>query len=90
LSNAALESLTQTPVRAALDGVLEPSDQTIAELQAMVVQSRKLNAEGQPLGYADLVMAISENLRRMCEHPDPHHAIAIAALALRIREEHLV
>jgi len=55
----------------------------------MVVQSRRLSVEGTPLGYAELVMAISENLRRMCEHPDPNHAIAIAALALRIREEHL-
>lgn len=57
----------------------------------MVVQSRQLSTEClHTLGYAELVMAISENLRRMCEHPDPAYAIAIAALALRIREEHLV
>lgn len=56
----------------------------------MVVQSRQLSTEcTQVLGYAELVMAISENLRRMCEHPCPDYAIAIAALALRIREEHL-
>jgi len=85
-----IEALDRTPIQAALDGVLRPSDQTLAEIEQMVVQSRKLNAEGQPLGYAELVMAISENLRRMCEHPDPQHAVAIAALAVRIREEHLV
>lgn len=76
-------------VQAALDGILEPNDETIAELRAMVILSRQLSIEGNPLGYAELVMAMSDTLRRMCEHPDPAHAVAIAALAVRIREEHL-
>lgn len=65
---------------------LEPKDETIAELQAFVCQSRQLD---ESLGYAELVMAASDNLRRLCEHPDPQYAVAVAALCLRLREEHL-
>lgn len=68
------------------DQALEPKDETIAELQSFVVMSRQLDCH---MDYASLVMAASENLRRLCEHPCREYAVAVAALSLRIAEEHL-
>lgn len=75
------------PQRLPHDQTLEPKDETIAELQSFVVMSRQLDCH---MDYASLVMAASENLRRLCEHPCREYAIAVAALSLRIAEEHLV
>lgn len=84
--SAQAQALHETPIQAALDGVLEPSDLTIAQVQSFVVMSRQLDCH---MDYASLVMAASENLRRLCEHPCREYAVAVAALSLRIAEEHL-
>lgn len=69
------------------DATLEPKDETIAEVQALTVQSRQLHPA---LRHDELVIALSGALRRLIEEPSPAYAVAIATLALRLREEHLV
>lgn len=68
------------------DPHLEPDDSTIAEVQAMMCQSRQLT---QP-SYPRLLSCIEESTRMLAETSDPRFALAIAVYALRIREEHLV
>lgn len=69
------------------DATLEPRDETIAEVQSLTVQSRQLHPG---LRHDELVIALSGALRRLIEQPCPAYAVAIATLALRLREEHLV
>lgn len=68
------------------DATLEPRDETVAELQSFTVQSRQVG----PLDMAECVAAISHCTRRVIETRNPDWAIACAAFALRLREEHLV
>ena len=64
----------------------EASEATISELQALIVDSRQL----ADIDYHELVMALSDGVGQLIVTKDPKFAIAIAAFALRIREEHLV
>lgn len=68
------------------DATLEPLDETIAEAQSFVVESRQIGA----LGRVDLILALSDTLRRLIDEPTPAQAIALAGFALRLREEHLL
>lgn len=68
------------------DATLEPTDDTIAAVQAFVVQSRQTG----PLDMAEAVAAIGHCTRRVIETRNPEWATAVAAFALRLREEHLL
>lgn len=68
------------------DATLEPTDETIAEVQSLVVQSRQTG----PLDIAEGLAAISHCTRRIIETGNPVWAIALAGFALRLKEEHLV
>jgi hypothetical protein len=64
---------------------LEPAESTLEELQSLIVQSRQL----VEVTYTDLVCALSDAVAQLIVTRDHRFAIAIAAFALRIREEHL-
>lgn len=68
------------------DATLEPSDETIAEVQSFVVQSRQTG----DVDMAECVAAMSHAIRRVIETRNPQWALAVAAFALRLKEEHLV
>lgn len=68
------------------DATLEPTDDTIAEVQSFVVQSRQMGA----LDMAECVAALSHSIRRVIETRNPQWAVAAAAFALRLKEEHLL
>lgn len=68
------------------DTRLEPDDETVAEVQAFVVQSRQ---EGE-LDVAEILCCISHCTRRIIESKNPAYAVALAGFALRLREEHLL
>lgn len=70
------------------DARLEPRDETIAELQSLVCASRQLTPPDEMPG-SDLVLAMTGALRQLIESPSPGYAVALAAFALRYREEHL-
>lgn len=68
------------------DATLEPTDETVAEVQSFVVQSRQMG----PLDMAECLAAMSHGIRRIIDTRNPQWAIAIAAFALRLKEEHLL
>lgn len=68
------------------DTRLEPADETVAELQAFVVQSRQTGE----LDLAQTIACLCHCTRRIIESHDPAYAVALAAFALRLREEHLL
>jgi hypothetical protein len=68
------------------DATLEPTDDTVAEVQSFVVQSRQTG----PLDMAECVACLSHAIRRVIETRNPQWAVAAAAFALRLKEEHLV
>lgn len=63
---------------------LEPADETIAELQSAVVQSRACAA----LTLQQLLDGIDRATRSLASTGDPRFAVAAAAYAIRIREEY--
>ena len=68
------------------DATLEPTDETIAEVQSLVCASRQLQPD---MSVEDLAVAMSAALRQLLEAPGPGYAVALASFALRYREEHL-
>lgn len=67
------------------DYSLEPLDETIAELQSGVVRSRQRRGTSS---RKTLLAGLSNELILLGTTGDVRHAIEIAALALRVREEH--
>jgi hypothetical protein len=67
------------------DATLEPSDETVAEVQSLVCASRQIAAE---MPEEDLIAAMSAALRQLIEAPSSGYAVALASFALRYREEH--
>lgn len=70
------------------DPRLEPRDETVAELQSLVCASRQLTPQDEMSAH-DLVLAMTGALRQLIEEPSPGYAVALAAFALRYREEQL-
>lgn len=68
------------------DSRLEPTDETVAELQSLVCRSRQLAPE---ITAEELLGAIESALRQLMVDPTPGYAVAVAAFALRFREESL-
>lgn len=68
------------------DTTLEPEDETVAELQAFVVQSRQAGELDMP----QMVACLCHCTRRIIESRNPAYAVALAGFALRLREEHLL
>jgi hypothetical protein len=71
------------------DATLEPRDETIAEVQSLVCASRQLTPR-EEMSAHDLVLAMTGALRQLIDSPEPSYAVALAAFALRYREEHLL
>lgn len=68
------------------DAALEPSDETVAEVQSLVCKSRQLQPELTP----DELLAAMEGAlyELMVRRPDAGgYAVALATMALRYREE---
>lgn len=66
------------------DARLEPADETVAELQSLVCKSRQLAPE---LGREELLGCMEAAIAQLMVDPGPGHAVAVAAFALRFREE---
>jgi hypothetical protein len=67
------------------DFAAEPRDETIAEVQSAVVQSR---LACEQLSLQNLLDAIDTSCASLLSTGDARFAVAIAAYAIRIREEY--
>lgn len=86
MANTELISEAESEEQPSSQARLKPTDSTLAELQALMVESRQLEA----VTYTELVCALSDSVAQLIATNDPSFAVAAAAFALRIREEHLL